>query len=106
MCSDEERAMTGSSGNGKLRQWLIEQVDSGKYPGLVWENEEKSIFRIPWKHAGKQDYNREEDAALFKVPPESNMQFPRDFTKTALKKCPKHLASRSKLAFSAGLGAV
>lgn len=67
MCSDEERGMTGSSGNGKLRQWLIEQVDTGKYPGLVWENDEKSIFRIPWKHAGKQDYNRDEDAALFKV---------------------------------------
>ncbi|XP_007887807.1 interferon regulatory factor 4a isoform X2 [Callorhinchus milii] len=56
-----------SSGNGKLRQWLIEQIDSGKYPGLIWENEEKSIFRIPWKHAGKQDYNRDEDAALFKA---------------------------------------
>lgn len=56
-----------SSGNGKLRQWLIDQVDTGKYPGLVWENDEKSIFRIPWKHAGKQDYNRDEDAALFKV---------------------------------------
>ncbi|XP_067323618.1 LOW QUALITY PROTEIN: interferon regulatory factor 4 [Anolis sagrei] len=56
-----------SCGNGKLRQWLIEQIDSSKYPGLVWENDEKSIFRIPWKHAGKQDYNREEDAALFKA---------------------------------------
>lgn len=56
-----------SCGNGKLRQWLIDQIDSGKYPGLVWENDEKSIFRIPWKHAGKQDYNREEDAALFKL---------------------------------------
>uniref|UniRef100_A0A3Q3WU74 IRF tryptophan pentad repeat domain-containing protein n=1 Tax=Mola mola TaxID=94237 RepID=A0A3Q3WU74_MOLML len=44
---------SGSSGNGKLRQWLIEQVDCGKYPGLVWENDEKTIFRIPWKHAGK-----------------------------------------------------
>lgn len=60
-------ACGGGGGNGKLRQWLIEQVDCGKYPGLVWENDEKSIFRIPWKHAGKQDYNRDEDAALFKV---------------------------------------
>ncbi|XP_075209676.1 LOW QUALITY PROTEIN: interferon regulatory factor 4 [Chanos chanos] len=67
MCSDGERAMAGSSGNGKLRQWLIEQVDTGKYPGLVWENDDKTIFRIPWKHAGKQDYNRDEDAALFKA---------------------------------------
>lgn len=64
---DEDSGLTGSCGNGKLRQWLIEQIDSRRYPGLVWENDEKTIFRIPWKHAGKQDYNREEDAALFKV---------------------------------------
>uniref|UniRef100_A0A8C7Y1V9 Interferon regulatory factor 4b n=1 Tax=Oryzias sinensis TaxID=183150 RepID=A0A8C7Y1V9_9TELE len=64
---DVDYGGSGSSGNGKLRQWLIEQVDCGKYPGLVWENDEKSIFRIPWKHAGKQDYNRDEDAALFKA---------------------------------------
>ncbi|XP_057696878.1 interferon regulatory factor 4-like [Corythoichthys intestinalis] len=67
MNSEVDYGGPGSSGNGKLRQWLIEQVDCGKYPGLVWENEEKTIFRIPWKHAGKQDYNREEDAALFKA---------------------------------------
>lgn len=64
---DEDGGLSGSCGNGKLRQWLIDQIDSRRYPGLVWENEEKTIFRIPWKHAGKQDYNREEDAALFKV---------------------------------------
>ena len=64
---DGDCNMSVSCGNGKLRQWLIDQIDSGSYPGLVWENDEKSIFRIPWKHAGKQDYNREEDAALFKV---------------------------------------
>ncbi|XP_070688055.1 interferon regulatory factor 4-like [Pempheris klunzingeri] len=67
MNQDVDYSGSGSSGNGKLRQWLIEQVDCGKYPGLVWENDEKSIFRIPWKHAGKQDYNRDEDAALFKA---------------------------------------
>lgn len=64
---DEDSGLSGSCGNGKLRQWLIDQIDSRRYPGLVWENDEKTIFRIPWKHAGKQDYNREEDAALFKV---------------------------------------
>ncbi|XP_023820962.1 interferon regulatory factor 4 isoform X1 [Oryzias latipes] len=64
---DEDSSVSGGCGNGKLRQWLIDQIDSRRYPGLVWENEEKTIFRIPWKHAGKQDYNREEDAALFKA---------------------------------------
>ncbi|XP_072219989.1 interferon regulatory factor 4a isoform X2 [Leuresthes tenuis] len=64
---DEDSGLSVGCGNGKLRQWLIDQIDSGRYPGLVWENDEKNIFRIPWKHAGKQDYNREEDAALFKA---------------------------------------
>ncbi|KAJ3594633.1 hypothetical protein NHX12_003940 [Muraenolepis orangiensis] len=64
---EEDVGLTVSCGNGKLRQWLIDQIDSRSYQGLVWENDEKSIFRIPWKHAGKQDYNREEDAALFKA---------------------------------------
>lgn len=64
---DGDCSMSVNCGNGKLRQWLIDQIDSGEYPGLVWENDEKTIFRIPWKHAGKQDYNRDEDAALFKV---------------------------------------
>lgn len=66
---DDDSGVSVSCGNGKLRQWLIEQIGSRRYPGLVWENDEKTIFRIPWKHAGKQDYNREEDAALFKVRP-------------------------------------
>ncbi|XP_041849570.1 interferon regulatory factor 4a isoform X2 [Melanotaenia boesemani] len=64
---DEDSGLSVGCGNGKLRQWLIDQIDSRRYSGLVWENDEKSIFRIPWKHAGKQDYNREEDAALFKA---------------------------------------
>lgn len=51
----------------KLKEWLIAQVDSGRYPGLQWENAEKTIFRIPWKHAAKQDYRENEDAALFKA---------------------------------------
>ena len=66
---EEDSNLSVSCGNGKLRQWLIDQIDSHGYSGLVWENDEKTIFRIPWKHAGKQDYNRDEDAALFKVRP-------------------------------------
>lgn len=59
--------MCDRNGGRRLRQWLIEQIDSELYPGLIWENEEKSMFRIPWKHAGKQDYNQEVDASIFKV---------------------------------------
>lgn len=59
--------MCDRNGGRRLRQWLIEQIDSSMYPGLIWENDEKSMFRIPWKHAGKQDYNQEVDASIFKV---------------------------------------
>ncbi|XP_064420252.1 interferon regulatory factor 4-like [Latimeria chalumnae] len=59
--------MSDGCGSMKLRQWLITQIDSGLYPGLRWENREKNLFRIPWKHAAKQDYNQDEDAALFKA---------------------------------------
>ncbi|KAA0707342.1 Interferon regulatory factor 4 [Triplophysa tibetana] len=51
----------------RLREWLIAQIDSEKYPGLSWENHEKSMFKIPWKHAAKQDYRQNQDAALFKA---------------------------------------
>ncbi|XP_030629793.1 interferon regulatory factor 9 [Chanos chanos] len=51
----------------RLRAWMVEQVNSGKYPGLIWDNTEKTMFRIPWKHAGKQDFRSEEDAAIFKA---------------------------------------
>ena len=53
--------------NMRLKEWLIAQIDSGRYAGLSWENQEKTMFRIPWKHAAKQDYRQNEDAALFKV---------------------------------------
>lgn len=45
----------------------VMQVCSEKYPGLVWDDEAKTMFRIPWKHAGKQDFRKDEDAAIFKV---------------------------------------
>ncbi|KAM7390119.1 hypothetical protein PAMA_008335 [Pampus argenteus] len=51
----------------RLRNWIVEQVSSGKYPGLMWDDDAKTMFRIPWKHAGKQDFRKNEDAAIFKA---------------------------------------
>ncbi|XP_041738133.2 interferon regulatory factor 9 isoform X2 [Coregonus clupeaformis] len=50
----------------RLRSWMVEQVSSGKYPGLIWDDNAKTMFRIPWKHAGNQDF-RSEDGAIFKA---------------------------------------
>ncbi|XP_051913108.1 interferon regulatory factor 10 [Hippocampus zosterae] len=50
-----------------LKEWLIAQVESGAYEGLCWEDRDKTMFRIPWKHASKKDYKQTDDAALFKA---------------------------------------
>lgn len=50
-----------------MKEWLIAQIESRRYEGLDWEDEDKTMFRIPWKHAAKKDYKQTADAALFKV---------------------------------------
>lgn len=42
-------------------------MESGQFPGVCWEDEAKTMFRIPWKHAGKQDFREDQDAAFFKA---------------------------------------
>ncbi|XP_036899713.1 interferon regulatory factor 4-like isoform X2 [Sturnira hondurensis] len=51
----------------RLRDWLVAQIESGRYAGLRWEDEGKTLFRIPWKHAAKQGYQAQQDAALFRA---------------------------------------
>nr|XP_027800921.1 interferon regulatory factor 4-like [Marmota flaviventris] len=51
----------------RLRDWLVAQIESGLYAGLRWEDPDKTLFRIPWKHAAKQGYQAQQDAALFRA---------------------------------------
>lgn len=59
--------MAGTGGPLRLRDWLVAQIESGCYEGLCWEDSGKTLFRIPWKHAAKQDYQAQHDAALFRA---------------------------------------
>ena len=45
---------------------LCRMINSGRFPGLQWMDQEKMVFRVPWVHAKKRDYNQERDAALFR----------------------------------------
>ncbi|XP_044783687.2 interferon regulatory factor 4 isoform X2 [Bubalus bubalis] len=54
--SDSRRPMAGAGGPLRLREWLVAQIESGRYAGLRWEDAGKTLFRIPWKHAAKQGY--------------------------------------------------
>ena len=65
--SDCRRSMEGAGGPLRLRDWLVAQIESGRYAGLRWEDAGKTLFRIPWKHAAKQGYQVRQDAALFRV---------------------------------------
>ena len=46
--------------------WLRAQIDSGRYPGVQWTNQEKTEFCVPWKHALRHD-SSSVDVLIFKV---------------------------------------
>ena len=49
----------------RLRAWIEKQADSGKLPGLEWDDREKGIFKVSWKHASRQCWSYPKDACVF-----------------------------------------
>ncbi|KAM5132169.1 interferon regulatory factor 3-like [Mantella aurantiaca] len=45
--------------------WLIGKIGSLEYPGLEWDNHEKTRFRVPWKYNRKKNMS-EDDINIFK----------------------------------------
>ena len=41
-------------------------INSGRFTGLDWIDEDKTVFKVPWIHPEKPGYNQERDAALFR----------------------------------------
>ncbi|XP_029001258.1 uncharacterized protein LOC114852785 isoform X1 [Betta splendens] len=50
----------------RLRPWLEEQIQSGRYPGVSWLDQSARIFQIPWKHAARHGWSIDRDATLFR----------------------------------------
>ncbi|XP_060771087.1 interferon regulatory factor 7 [Neoarius graeffei] len=56
-------AIMNSAGRPQLGQWLLEQVQSGRYGGLYMLD--RDTFRIPWKHNSRKDCG-DEDNRIFR----------------------------------------
>ncbi|KAK2920374.1 interferon regulatory factor 1a [Channa argus] len=54
------------AGRLRLRPWLEEQIQSGRYPGVSWLDQSARIFQIPWKHAARHGWSIDRDATLFR----------------------------------------
>ncbi|KAL0964679.1 hypothetical protein UPYG_G00327480 [Umbra pygmaea] len=61
-----QRVKEMHQGRLRMRPWLEEQIQSGKYPGVIWLDKTAQVFQIPWKHAARHGWNIDKDATLFR----------------------------------------
>jgi hypothetical protein len=43
----------------RLKPWLEGQINNGRIPGLLWLDEGKTKFKVPWKHNSRGDWTPE-----------------------------------------------
>ena len=60
-------AAVPSSGRKRMRQFLVDLLDSQEVEGLVWCDRQAGVFRLPWKHAKKTNYDPDKDGKLLKL---------------------------------------
>eukprot|EP00794_Sanderia_malayensis_P012309 gene12309-13579_t len=88
----------------KMRNWLEQVINSGKFPGVEWTDERRCKFRVPWKHASRQGWDVEKDASIFKMWAVYTGKFPDDcrgLSKTEMRKLAKVWKANFRCALNA-----
>lgn len=61
----------------RLRPWLEGLLNRGDVAGLQWLDDNRTMFRIVWKHHGKQDWSPEHGRVfMVSVGPIFNYYYP------------------------------
>ncbi|XP_033909902.3 interferon regulatory factor 3-like [Acipenser ruthenus] len=63
-CKTQTEMQSAAYQKPQFGKWLIDQINSGQYPGLEWVDKDR--FRIPWKHNSRKDCN-DDDCMIFKA---------------------------------------
>src|SRR6218665_1098403 len=48
-----------------MREWLLQEVEKNRIPGLGWLDKERRLIRIPWIHASKDGWSKDSHCKLF-----------------------------------------
>ncbi|XP_061088408.1 interferon regulatory factor 3 isoform X2 [Conger conger] len=66
MTKEMENETERRSFRGRLTHVISGQIDSGRYHGVNWTNQEHTEFCIPWKHGLRHD-SSDDDVRIFKA---------------------------------------
>ncbi|XP_032816081.2 interferon regulatory factor 6-like isoform X2 [Petromyzon marinus] len=69
--------MSGGRHKPRLGPWLVAQVDGGRYPGLLWLDDSKTQFRVPWPQVCRGDAANE-PCALYRAWAVTSRKFQED----------------------------
>ncbi|XP_076368721.1 interferon regulatory factor 3-like [Tachypleus tridentatus] len=47
--------------------WLLDLLSTMVIYGLEWIDKDKRIFKVPWKHASRKDWNQQIDPELYRL---------------------------------------
>ncbi|KAM4898392.1 interferon regulatory factor 7 isoform 2-T2 [Sylvia borin] len=56
----------GEAQKMRFGQWLLNAINSGRYPGLRWIDSAHTVFSVPWKHNARKDITSS-DVEVFKA---------------------------------------